>query len=118
MKKILIILASLCVGFAIWMLVKVALGFQLGTSNYIWLGIFGLIQSIHLLVVYYNLEIDYPNEKDEHVYCFDCLNGQDLLNSIMLNSKTIPKDCDECYPWNPEDSFPLSERTKYQEINN
>jgi len=100
------------------MLARVAVGFHPGDNNYIWMGIFGLIQSIHLLVIYCNLKIDCPDEKDKHVYCFDCINGQDLLNAVMLKSKTIPKDCDECYPWNPEDSFPLKERTKYKEISN
>lgn len=33
-----------------------------------------------------------------------------------MNSTWLPKDCDECYPWNPEDSFAFSERPKYKEM--
>jgi len=32
-----------------------------------------------------------------------------------MNSRCTSKDCDECHPWNPEDSFPLEKRMKYKE---
>ena len=49
-----------------------------------------------------------------HVYCTNCNNGQKLIGAYLMNSTWLPKDCDECYPWNPEDSVPMNERPKYR----
>ena len=54
-------------------------------------------------------------DKNTHVYCTNCTNGRKLIGAYMMNSKWLPDDCDECYPWNPEDSVSFSERPKYKE---
>lgn len=54
-------------------------------------------------------------DQDIHIYCSNCVNGKELFDAIILNSRYIPKDCDECHPWNPEDSFPFEKRSRYKE---
>ena len=51
---------------------------------------------------------------NEYVYCTNCINGQKLIGAYLMNATWLPEDCDECYPWNPEDSVPMSERPKYR----
>jgi hypothetical protein len=53
-------------------------------------------------------------DKDTHVYCTDCIRGQDLLEGIMFyNTHDIPKECKECNPFDPEDSRAFELRKNY-----
>lgn len=51
--------------------------------------------------------------EDTHVYCTNCVNGDNLLR-FLLGIKEMPYNCDYCHPENPEDSFPLKIRQKYE----
>lgn len=53
-------------------------------------------------------------DKNTHVYCTNCTKGGDLIQSI-INETAIPKRCNGCYPYNPEDSTPYEERPNYIE---
>lgn len=54
-------------------------------------------------------------DKNTHVYCTLCIYGKKLIESIIVEDKTImPKECKSCFPWNPEDSFRFEERPNYK----
>lgn len=50
----------------------------------------------------------------EHVYCTKCINGKELIKSIY-DDLPIPKECDSCYSYDPEDSRPFYQRKNYKE---
>jgi len=54
------------------------------------------------------------NNITSHVYCTQCVNGEDLIKAINEN-KDIPEICKYCYPYNPENSVPFSTRRCYIE---
>jgi hypothetical protein len=49
-----------------------------------------------------------------HVYCTECKYGEQLIESIFDNNN-IPTECEDCYPYDPEDSRDISLRKNYQE---
>lgn len=51
-----------------------------------------------------------------HVYCTNCQNGGALIDFI-LDGGVQPIDCQDCCPWNPEDSMELKDRPNYKEQN-
>jgi len=56
-------------------------------------------------------------DKNTHVYCTECINGKQLIESIIEdNILLMPKECESCYPWNPEDSFRFEERPNYKPV--
>lgn len=52
-------------------------------------------------------------KENYHVYCTNCQSWRELLKSIMCDFE-VPKQCEDCYPYNPEDSFELSIRKNYK----
>lgn len=52
--------------------------------------------------------------QDQHVYCVNCKEWKELIKAIMSDWE-VPKNCEGCYPYNPEDSFPFSIRKNYIE---
>jgi len=48
----------------------------------------------------------------EHVYCTECKYGEKLIDSI-INKSNMPNICDNCYPYDPEDSKPFHMRRNY-----
>lgn len=55
----------------------------------------------------------------KHVYCLDCVNGQDLLAHIMeYDYFPEPIACKTCYPYDPEDSRGTDLRVNYVEKEN
>jgi hypothetical protein len=53
-------------------------------------------------------------KKNIYVYCTECQYGEKLLIEIKKNGETItPKQCEGCFPWNPEDSFRFKKRPNY-----
>ena len=57
--------------------------------------------------------IELEKKKERHVYCTDCVRGNLLINAIIEDRK-IPNNCEKCYPYNPEDSFPMELRKMYK----
>ena len=53
-------------------------------------------------------------DKNTHVYCTNCIKGEELIQSI-IDGTDAPKGCDGCHPYNPEDSTPYEERPNYIE---
>lgn len=59
-----------------------------------------------------------------HVYCTDCVRGEKLIDTLWWwnhNGQNIPKECEGCFPFDPEDSSPFYMRKNYikkSEINN
>lgn len=53
-------------------------------------------------------------DKNTYVYCTNCKFGEDLINSLINETKE-PINCTNCNPYNPEDSTPLTERPNYIE---
>lgn len=55
-------------------------------------------------------------DKNTHVYCLNCKNGEGLLKNIEYSKLySLPKDCQTCFPYNPEDSCSLECRVNYVE---
>jgi hypothetical protein len=52
-------------------------------------------------------------KNEQHVYCTDCFYGKDLLDKIENLKPSLPKRCENCYPYDPEDSVPLGIRKNY-----
>ena len=52
--------------------------------------------------------------KDTHVYCKNCTKGEDLIQSIV-DGTDIPTGCNDCHPYNPEDSTSHDKRPNYNE---
>lgn len=50
--------------------------------------------------------------KNTHVYCTDCMYGKKLIQAI-INETDIPKQCKNCYPYNPEDSMKYEDKPNY-----
>lgn len=61
-----------------------------------------------------NIKFDEIYTPYEHVYCTKCINWKDLIDAI-INDSLIPKECDNCFPYDPEDSRPLYQRKNYKE---
>jgi len=69
--------------------------------------------------------------KDEHVYCTDCIYGNELIDRIMtcyeitplsgsiiiLNRPKIPEICKSCWPYDWPDSRSFEMRHNYVEKN-
>jgi hypothetical protein len=57
------------------------------------------------------------DEINEHtqVYCTLCKHGEELIRELIKEDAkaNIPKSCEECNPWNPEDSCAYEERPNY-----
>lgn len=51
-------------------------------------------------------------EDNSYVYCTDCENGEKLIGTIIKETN-LPQLCQNCYPYNPEDSHPISIRINY-----
>lgn len=51
-------------------------------------------------------------QKDTHVYCTECKEGDNLISSIE-GDKDIPITCKNCFPYNPEDSYKFKERPNF-----
>lgn len=49
---------------------------------------------------------------DTHVYCTNCVQGDELIISISHDT-SIPNCCEECNPYNLEDSTPFKDRPNY-----
>ncbi len=52
----------------------------------------------------------------EHVYCTNCVYGNKLLEAIYFNTP-LPKECENCFSFDPDDSKPFYLRKKYKEFN-
>ena len=52
-------------------------------------------------------------DKNTYVYCVNCIYGNMLFNAI-IDDKDIPKYCDGCDPYDPEDSRRYSDRPNYK----
>ncbi len=50
----------------------------------------------------------------KHVYCVNCIRGDKLVEAIV-KELDIPKICEECYPYDFEDSRGNDLRIKYEE---
>lgn len=58
-------------------------------------------------------------DKNTHVYCYNCKNGEGLFKNIEdSEANKLPKDCEACFPYNPEDSYRLECRKNYVEKSN
>jgi hypothetical protein len=53
-----------------------------------------------------------PMNKDTHVYCTDCIYGEELIQSIE-DFEPMPCACCSCYSLDPEDSCPFEFRKNY-----
>ncbi len=53
-------------------------------------------------------------KKYKHVYCTCCIYGNHLMDAFD-SGKTIPKSCQSCYPYDPEDSRSNYLRVNYRE---
>jgi hypothetical protein len=64
---------------------------------------------------YVDENLDYmDNPKyEQHVYCTECFSGDSLLNHLYNSQGELPNICKNCYPYDPEDSKPLSIRKNY-----
>lgn len=52
---------------------------------------------------------------DTYVYCTNCTEGKDLYLSLEAEDNLdIPAKCKDCYPYDIEDSKPLSIRPNYK----
>lgn len=52
---------------------------------------------------------------EDHVYCTNCFYGKELINSVDGDTKT-PACCEDCYPYDFEDSTPLEDRPNYKPL--
>lgn len=59
------------------------------------------------------IEYERTKKLNTHVYCTDCIYGEELITSIENNS-ALPSQCEGCYPMNPEDSVALKMRPNYK----
>lgn len=62
----------------------------------------------------YNQELGKLMFDDGHVYCTNCTNFVDLHCHIILGDNMTPTKCKNCYPYEPEDSKPISLRKNYK----
>ena len=64
---------------------------------------------------YIDVNLDYlDNPKNEqHVYCTECFYWDKLSEAINDFKEPVPTICKNCYPYDPEDSTPLSIRKNY-----
>jgi len=62
------------------------------------------------------ISINWLIDENTHVYCTDCVYGEELFECFTLDNinKKIPSFCNECYPYDPEDSRPFRERPCYR----
>lgn len=51
--------------------------------------------------------------KDQPVYCTNCRHFASLLEAIMQEKADNPSPCDQCFPYDVEDSRRYSERPYY-----
>lgn len=57
------------------------------------------------------------SSKDIQVYCTDCSEGKGLYLSLMSEENLdIPDRCEDCYPYDMEDSKPLNIRVNYEPL--
>lgn len=53
-------------------------------------------------------------DKNEHVYCTNCVYGESLLNQMLSsNPDSMPDSCQSCFPFDPEDSALFEKRPNY-----
>ena len=50
---------------------------------------------------------------NQHVYCTDCIYGEQLIECI-INEDNLPGKCQNCYPYDPEDSRSIELRINYK----
>lgn len=64
-----------------------------------------------------NKNIDSKNNilPEAHVYCTHCIEGEKLLEAIT-DDKDIPSVCNNCNPYNPEDSCRFEKRPMYKPL--
>ena len=56
---------------------------------------------------------------DTHVYCTNCIHGEQMIRAFMFHSPNngdLPSECVTCYPFDPEDSRPFELRKNYEPI--
>lgn len=51
--------------------------------------------------------------KNEYVYCTSCKYGNELVRCIMFDGVDIPKQCENCHPYNIEDGMRYEDRPNY-----
>lgn len=54
-------------------------------------------------------------DKNTHVYCTECRNGNKLINQLMKDEPFVePENCKGCNSYNPEDSMRFELRPNYK----